>query len=222
MSNCLYPLPLKDFFPIQYHNDSDMLVLIDYIEKFVLNCISSIQSISHSQDVYRCPVEFLDLIGYYLNAGIIEIDTPHIKRLKILGAIQSHKYRGSWLNDIKPKIDLYTGYNASLYSKLDDDDSIELANVSSDPIYYGWSMEGANHEDFDFGTWEIANFQEYVLAGLMDINLHEEIHTPVLTNEQIQLLKELIEEDGIPAYFIIRLGYEDVDGVFIIYDGGIL
>jgi len=222
----ILPIPARDYIPDMYlenyNEDEGLKALCGYIDKFISDNLKDISGISDLQDVFKCPAKYLDYLGYWVNAGIKSIDSEHTKRSKIYYAITTHKRRSTWNYDAKLRIDAITGYDARIYSTIDSDDSIELANETTDPDYY-WSTESANDgTDDELGTWELGTFSEVVITGIVCINCHYGVHTAVLTADEINEIKSELTEDVVPAYFEVQLGYLNASGQFIIYNNGVI
>ncbi len=174
--------------------------------------------------VERVPRSLIEEWGYYLNAGIRNIDSDFTKRRKIYDAVRTHKNRGTWNFDAKLRIDSITGYSAIIYKITDSDDCIEMAGLDNEPAEYYWSTESSGDpvSDEDLGTWEIGLFTEPVVSGNIYINCHEGVYTPELTADQIRQIIDNLVTDIVPAYMKVFLGYRNSSGGFIQYSGGII
>jgi hypothetical protein len=142
----------------------------------------------------------LDNLGQYFGAGLLNSDSDQTKRIKIQYAVRSQRNRSLWLDDIKIQIDAITGHSSSLYNIVNNDDSIEVGYLATDPDYY-WSTEGGYVTTSDLlGTWEVGSYDEYVIAGNVYIDLGY-----VASSGDLDLIENSIQT--FPAYFQIFLGF---------------
>ena len=169
------------------------------------------------------PAIFLDELGYMLNANLLNLDTERVKRQKIQNAIQQQKLRGSWKYDAKLRIDRIVGYNSKLHEVLETSEWIQYGgNESSDLVVKYWGTIGTDGIDMNTGLDLWISGQELQLAGNIPIDCHYGIHISTLTASQISDIVLEIENDVVPAYMRVFLGYVDVSGNFITYTNGII
>lgn len=221
----MLPLPFEEFIPKQLSEDIDDKgqAFIDKVDSLIREMSDEILEMYWFKLAERCPSDFLEELGFWLNAGLFQTDSELTKRRKIKEAVVGHKRRGSWNNDAKPKVDSITGYDAAIFRSVDSDDSIEMGQLSTEDDTLYWSTEsGKDGSDDDLGTWEVGDFTEYVVAGNISIDCHEGVHTAVLTSAQIEQIVVELEFDIVPGYMDIYLGYIDTTGAFIVYSGGII
>jgi len=159
----------------------------------------------------RIPAAFLDNLGYYLNAGIQPQDSDTEKRQKIVRAVQSHKRRGSFNLDAKPKIDLICGGNSVIIRSFDKDDWILVGDGLTPTAYY-WTAMGADGIDDDLGISLIGDGMEIEVAGNIYIDVD---NNSLSVADQARL--ELEMQDIVSAYMYIHFGYVNLSGHFIEY-----
>jgi len=222
----MFPYPFEKFVPDILRNNltAKGQAFIDKHDEYILAWIEELKELYFANKLpERIPLDFLEEMGYFLNAGLMQTDTETIKRKKIADAVKSHKLRGTWNDDAKIRIDNITGYNAAIFVATQSDDSIEMGQTSSEDATVYWSTEsGYDGADDSLGTWEIGDFTEYVIAGNVYIDCHEGVNTAVLTSDQIEQIVVELEFDVVPAYMKVYLGYINTLGQFIVYTGGII
>lgn len=220
----MLPLPIENYIPklLTDNIDDRGQAFIDKINSLIINILDDIMEMQYFKLPERCPSVFIDELGYLLNAGIINTDTDRIKRNKIKNAVRSHRNRGLWQDDAKLRIDNITGYSAKIFRSIDSDDSILMAKQAADPDRYWMTLSAKDGSDDNLGIWLIGDFTEYVIAGNISIDCHDGIHTAVLTAAQIFQIKVEIQDDVVPAYCAVYLGYVNASGQFIVYSGGII
>lgn len=138
--------------------------------------------------------DYLDEIGYLLNAGIRPGDSVRTKKQKIFGAIASHKKRGSWSRDAKPRIDAITGLSSYIVTAEDNDSWIQLGNTGDDSSSIDNGIFGGEAVD-DGGMLLIGAGDELQQKGVVRIHLGGLVTPELLAKVQEELI------DIQPAYF---------------------
>jgi hypothetical protein len=216
----LLPIPFIDHIPRAYTREANAAItqMCDLADDHIEAWFEDAKNIPHLLDVERCPARFLNRLGNLLNAGIINSDSETMKRRKIYAAIRTHKIRGSWENDAKNRIMAVISYTPVIIRSYDTDDWILCGDgfVDSDDNY--WATLGDDGEDDSLGMYLTGDGEEIVETGNIYIDLHEGVHTEVLTAAQVAEIVEQLASDVVPAYLKIHLGYIDGSGAFIHYD----
>jgi len=221
----MLPIPFSKYIPKLFRDNqqAETTAMCDKADVNLQAWLNDVVALQYLPDADRCPYDGLKYLDAMLLAGVRSEDSNRQKRVKVLVAVSTHKSRGTWQFDAKLRIDAISGYEADFYRLSDIDDSIEMAGLSYEPLDSWWSTESAYEEsDGDLGTWEIGSFVEPVIAGNIYIDCHSGVHTPVLSTEVIQQIVSNIENDIVPAYVRIFLGYRDTTGGFVTYSGGII
>jgi hypothetical protein len=213
------PIPFKKYIPKLFHSDSKSDSLANKAEEHILEWFKDAMDI---QRIYR-PDETKSIILPYLNnylfAGISTGDDETTRRKKIRDAIPTHQIRTLWDDQVKGGIEAITGTTPLLYgvSIADSDDWIELGNLSTDPVTY-WGTEGIDDgTDTKLGKLELGLGLEVEIAG----NIYIDLVDSGLTPTEIQSVRDYLEDDKDPAYYIIHLGYVS-GGVWTDYPNGII
>lgn len=217
----LLPIPLEEFIPkLLTLNPSDAgQALLDFWDEKYQELSDEIMEMYWFKLPERCPAKFLNELGYWLSAGILEVDSEMTKRLKIKSAVETHKIRGSWINDAKNRIDSITGYSAVIYSSPGQDDWI-MVGEDSEPVNYYTASLGVDGIDDDLGISLIGAGDELVVGGNVYINCHEGVYTAVLTSDEIENIVLQLRTDVLPCYMRIILGYADSSNQFNEYPNG--
>lgn len=167
-------------------------------------------------DPARCPSKLLNTLGEFLNAGILADDDDATKRKKIGTAVESHKRRGSFVFDAKPKIDAIAGGDSSIFQIIGTDEWIIVGDGLTPTAFY-WAALGVDNVDLDLGiTISGREENDLTLAG----NIAIDVDNSGLTADEVEQIK-LELADVAPAYYRVLLGYV-VAGSFIIYANGII
>jgi len=203
-------------------DDPSGQALVDFWDNITDTIKDEILELYYVKRPERIPSRWLNILGEYLSADLLNIDSDFTKRYKILKSIETHKKRGTWIDDAKNRIDAVTSLDAAIFHAQDSDDSIELGQQLNDPDFY-WSTEGAQDGvDDKLGTWEVGDFTEYVITGNVYIDCHSGINVSTLTADQISKIVMNLETDVAPAYMRVYLGYVNATGQFIKYAGGVI
>jgi hypothetical protein len=215
------PIPSLQYIPKVYRDNptAGTLALTNKIDSNLIAWRKEIIELGWITSAVKCPAMFLDEIGYMFNSAITPTDSETTKRKKIFYAIQNNQLRGTWLYSAKVIIDAITGYNAQQYTIQSADDWIMTGDGMIEVDNPDWSILGGDVV-FDDGFSLIGDGTEIELWGNIYIDLHYGIHTAVLTADQIIQIVTAIQDDIVPAYFRIYLGYVPVAGGFQVYTGG--
>ena len=212
----LLPTPFEDFVPKMLRQildeSQDGQALVDKMNEYIDNWSKDILEMQFLKMSERCPSDFLDVLGNYINAGIKEFDSETIKRIKIATAVQGHKKRGTWNSDAKIKIDVIAGGDSQIIRAIDSADWILLAGESDDPDNY-WATLGVDGIDDNLGIDLSGDFTEITEAG----NIYIDTDNDSLTSDQIDQIVIELQDDIVPAYMRIYLGYVDGTGSFVLY-----
>lgn len=223
MANNGLPTPFEDFIPKFFKESLNQAGqnMASKIDTHLAAWLLDIKKIEWIRRPEQIPAEFLDIMGSFLAAGIEPQDTETQKRKKIYNAVNSHKLRGVFNDDVKPIIDAIAGDSARILgnSFFDSDEWILVGDgvVISDPSVY-WASMGADGIDTDLGIALIGDGTEIKIAGNIYIDCHENINVSTLTADQVAQIKLDLEGKRVPAYYKVFLGYVDVSGNFQIYD----
>jgi len=217
----MLPTPSIDYIPKLNRENVDVgwTALTNKIDSLLGTWGNDVKNIFDILDPARCPAILLQELNYLLSAGFREEDTDAQKRQKIYNAIATHKIRGTWTTDAKIRIDTITGYDATIFRAIDSDDWIWLAKETTDPDYYWATWQPKDGSDDDLGCWlvRLADPVAYVVAGYISIDCHQGVNVQTLTEATIDKIHDELVDDVVPAYMIIRLGYVNATGQFIVY-----
>jgi hypothetical protein len=217
------PVPFLDNIPRIHREYSDptTIALCDKADLSIEDWLSDLKGLQLLLNPDQCPAQFLNQLGNFINAGIVETDTDQQKRQKIYYAIVTQKKRGEWISDAKIKIDTIVMDSARLWSGVLSDDWILCGDgIVEGTTYY--AALGTDGVDTGLGVSLIGDGTEMEIAGNIYIDCHQNYHTAILTAAQVAQIIYELEYDIVPAYFIIYLGYVDVSGIFQVYSGGII
>ena len=214
----LLPIPVQDYVPKMLLGNvtTSGQALIDYYDEKYLALEKEIFEIFWFRLLERCPANFLDEWGALLSADLKQTDSDYTKRKKIQTAIETHKVRGSWVNDAKNRIDAITGLDAEIYSSPGQDDWI-MVGEDTEPVGYYTAILGADGIDLGFGISLAGEGDELVISGNIYIDCHHGVNVATLTADQIAEIIYQIQDDVAPAYMRIVLGYINVGLQFIEY-----
>lgn len=207
----MLPIPFVNYIPIFYKRDAKLIAFADKVDSILEGLRSDTIGLNDIIDPMKAPVVTLDYLGDYFNAGINVFDNEKVKRVKIATAIQSHKKRGSFNFDAKPKIDAIAGGDSQILKTFGADDWILVGDGLTPGAYY-WSALGADGIDDDLGIMLVGSGDELIIAG----NIYIDVDNDSLTAEE-QLRIRLEMEDIAPAYFLVHIGYVDISGTFVEY-----
>jgi phage tail-like protein len=213
----MLPIPSINYIPKIYRdaNQSEMIALTNKIDDYVEYLFSDAMGLTDLLDPDKCPSNFLNNLGDYINAGILNSDSETTKRIKIYEAVATHKKRGSWVNHVKIIIDAITGYDARIFRGTDFDDWI----LCGDGVIEAGSSFAILGGDgtAPYGMLLVGDGTEVVVKGNVYVDCHYGIYTAVLTAGQIAELILQLQNDIVPAYMNVYLGYIDAGGAFALY-----
>jgi len=198
----MLPVPARDFTPKIFKSTPDLLALQAKLDKFNLGWKKDVLTFLQFFDPVKAPSVILDELGYYFNAGIKASDNEDTKRKKIARAVATHKKLGEWANDIKIRIDDITGLNTLLFNDIGGDHFIICDGGTTPPFAaYYWSAIGNDEIDTNLGP-TIDGGESAGNAWNVFIDFTANISAP-----QLAAVIAIFEEDFIPAYLVIHLGY---------------
>ena len=148
--------------------DDSGQALIDWLNTNIALWKNDIMEMRYLKVADRMPTKFLGLMNQYLEAGFIAGDSEDVKRKKIYNAIQQHKFRGTWENNVKILLDGITGYISSLYTD-DDWDSLWFGDGTEDSTSY-WNTWAGDGIDDDLGKLLVGD-DENNIYGIVYIDL---------------------------------------------------
>ena len=165
-------------------------------------------------DPVKCPYLLLDELGYMLGAGIIAGDSSDVKRHKCAVAISGHKNLGTWLYDIKPKIDAISGYSATILSFTGDVTAWILMGSATDRSGTNWGILGADGTAITYGMDLVGEGAEVNTPGVTLVDVGTSGLSAAQVSEIVTTIAPLV-----PAYFRLILGYL-TGTTFTAYSGG--
>jgi hypothetical protein len=200
-------IDLDKVIPEIFNRDDKLIAFREKMDSIMTDLENDTLGLNDIIDPFKCPPNILSYLGDYLSAGIVENDSEAVKRNKIATAVASHKKRGSFVFDVKPKIDIIAGGDSAIYTGVGGDDWI-IPGDGMTPTDFYWSALGADGIDDDLGISLIGAGDEVEIAGVIWIDCDNNF----LEWEDLESIKLSIE-DSIPAYYIVVLG-SIVDGIF--------
>jgi len=204
----MFPLPFINYIPQFYERDTKLQAFSDKMDEIIQSIKDDILGLNKFINPMAAPSIILDKLGYFLNSGIQPYDDDNTKRIKIATAVQSHKSRGSFVNDAKPKIDAIAGGDSQIINAIGVDDWILVGDGLTPSSYY-WAAMGADGIDDELGISLIGAGDEIEVAG----NIYIDVDNAALTaDEQDRIRLEMI--DVVPAYYYVHIGYVDGAGQF--------
>ena len=227
MNPHILPVPFLDNIPkvlreeIADGNANDGQALCDYMDTFIDECDDLVTEFGFIQTPERCPSQFLNELGYMINANIVSTDTDTQKRQKIQYAIANRQTKGSFTGFLKALIDAITGYSSSMWTDLTENWWVEMdpsdgvwSTISAGKVTtpYDWGIEGSPGGSHN-GLWELATGLEVFAPGNLYINLGDGgVLGSTIINEVIALLQSY----AYIAYMIINIGWVS-NNLFTIY-----
>lgn len=209
------------YFPKLYQEDTKAIALAAFLDKYIDYWKDDVKNIKRLIRPDECPATLLDELGYFVNAGIQNIDSETAKREKIYGAIEGHKYRSTFIYDVKIKIDSITGLNSAIISnQTNNGDWIMMTGESFEPPVTYWATMMDNYTDIKYGLDLFGDGTEFGVWGNIYINCHVGIFVSTLTAAQIQQIRDTIIIDNLPAYFYVYLSYINTSGFITVYPNG--
>jgi len=212
----MLPYPVSDHVPKILRDvlssSPDGQALVDKLDEYILEWSDEILEMQYFKLPERCPAKLLNELGYMVGANILSDDSERTKRIKIYSAIAGHKLRGSWTQDAKKKIDAIALGDSQIFSPTTTADWVLLGGESSEPDNY-WSSMGVDGIDDLLGIDLLGGFDEATEPG----NIYIDVDNDSLTAAEVDKLVLELEEDVVPSYFRVVLGYLDGGGNFIEY-----
>ena len=204
----MLPLPFENHIPylLRENMDDKGQAFVDKVDSLIEEISQEVLEMYWFKVPYRAPADFLNELGAYINANITPTDSERTKRSKIENAVKGHKLRGTWEDDAKLRIDAITSLDAVIIQSVGSDDWILVGDGLTPSTHY-WATMGADGIDLDLGLSLIGAGDEIEVAGNIYINLHDGVTTPVLTQAQVDAVVFEIDEDVVPAYYRVHLGY---------------
>jgi len=196
------PIPAIDHLPRIFRDDPKATSLSNMMDSHIILWRDETLGLDELLDPIRCPGVLLDVFGEYVNAGILGSDSEDTKRKKIATAIQGHKLAGTWIHDIKPKIDVIAGGDSTIVKATPDSADWIILGDGNAPATYYWSSLGADGIDDFLGIDLYGDGYEVGVQG----NIYINVDNAALTAEEQADIVILFEIYG-PAYFYIHIGY---------------
>lgn len=198
----MLPYPFEKYIPKIFTRTADLLALAAKVDKWLVQWKKDVLGFETFADPVRAPAVILDETGYHLAAGIKGFDDDDTKRKKIANAISTHRKLGRWTVDIKIRIDAITGLNTLLYSNEGGDQFIFCDGGATPPqsAFY-WAALGVDGLDNNLGP-VLDDGTLFGNPGHVYIDF-----TAAIPSGQLDDVKAIFEDDFIPAYLVIHLGY---------------
>lgn len=209
----MLPIPFINYIPSFYKRDDKLIAFANKMDGILTYLKEDTLGINTLIDPLKISQLLLDELGYHLNAGINEEDSDYEKRSKVRYAIQSHKNRGLWKLDVKPKIDNVAGGNSSLYGSAEEG-TWRLIGDGTQPSNYLQASLGGDGINTEWGLRLGGSGFDMWDKGIVRIDTDNS----TLTFNEVEQIKLNIF-DSVPAYFRVFLGYIS-SGVFVSYDNG--
>lgn len=212
--------------------DASGQALIDYVNDLIEDIKEECLGLAKLQTADEAPASLLDNLGYTYAAELSQKDTETQKRVKILLAVQGHKFRGTWSFDIKPKVDNESGLDATLFKNEDNRKRCWYGTGGEYKGYY-WAGE---FTAINGKTWFGNN--EVELAGVVYIDIgsiimiYTDSNAVIYTNSagviynkasyasdySAGFLQNIVNaiKNNIPAYFKVYIGFSNGSNKFTI------
>jgi phage tail-like protein len=207
----MIPESIETYIPRFYKRDTKLLAFINKFDSIIADLKNDTLGLNDLIDPMKIPANLIIELGTLLNAGIKDQDSETERRIKVANAVSSHKRRGSFSLDAKPKIDLICGGDSQIFRSFDKDDWILVGDGLTPSAYY-WAAMGSDGIDDDLGISLIGEGLEIEVAG----NIYIDVDNSTLSAAD-QARLELEMEDIVPAYMYVHFGYLNVSGQFIEY-----
>lgn len=169
----LMPYPFSEYIPKllkdKLSSSAGGTAFVNKMDEYMLAWQAETINVAFLKTVDRCPTNFLDEMNAYLEADFKPFDSERVKRQKIYNAVQGHKLRSLWDDDVKIRIDNITGESASLYELPGSDDYIFTGDgvVSVGTKYSTFGGDGINT---DLGCLMTGGIEPNI-AGIVYIDL---------------------------------------------------
>ncbi len=206
-------IPFEKYIPKFFTRDNKLLAMSNKIDENLISWKTDVIGLKNNINPVMIDSKYINELGYLVNAGILPQDSDFTKRNKVATAIKTHKNRGTWIDDVKLKIDASVGEDSKLVSIVGSDEWI-MSGDGGTPTSYFWSILGGDGITDDYGIRLIGESTEEIFKGVVLID----VDSSTLTADEVENLKLNIE-DSVPAYFIIYLGYIS-GGSFVKYSNG--
>jgi hypothetical protein len=195
-------LPFEKYIPriLQENIDNYGQALIDYMNDLLEAIKKETVDLKYFYTIELIPPNFLKTLGEQLISDISDDDTDRQKRVKILYGIKNRKFRSTWQDDAKIRIDNITGLDSSLLTSPGLDDFVICGDGLTPPAYY-WAAVGCDGIDTGLGISVIGEGVEIEILGNIYIDVGGFISVSIV-NQIINNIKNIV-----PAYFRIMLGY---------------
>lgn len=195
-------LPFEKYIPkvLQENMDAYGQALVDYMNDLLEIIKEETIGLKYFYTIELVSENFLKTIGTQLTADILDDDTDRQKRVKILYGMKNRKFRSTWQDDAKIRIDNITGLDSVLLTSPGLDDFIICGDGLCPSAYY-WSAVGVDGIDDDLGISIVGEGDEIEVLGNIYIDIGGLISAAIIT-QVIENIKTIV-----PAYFRIILGY---------------
>ena len=213
----MIPSDIIKHFPKIYQDkgEASMTALASALNTQISGLTDDVFGIGLILNPIRCPSVILDELGYMFAAGILPFDSEDTKRKKIYYAVQNHRNRTLFNDDVKIIIDTYVGGDCSLFSTVGYDDWI-CCGKGDEPAGYYWAGCGGKDASLGYGILMYGKGTEPGIKG----NIYIDVDSSTLTATEVEEIKTALI-DHVAAYFRYFLGYVTA-GVFTTYANGII
>lgn len=216
----LIPKPIINFFPKLFQDDSKAQALANKMDAQLAQWFADILNIKALARPEEIPPALVTELDFLLSGNGQTNDTDTQRRQKVQSAVSRHKRRGTWAYDVKPTLDIITGYDSRVWGGQFSDDWILCGDgITESPTNY-WASMGVDGIDDQLGIGLIGDGTEWEVNGNIYINLHYGYYTAILSNATILNIVSQIKDEVVPAYFRVYLGYVNVSGQFVVYPNG--
>lgn len=216
----LIPRLLIKFFPKLFQEDVKAIALANKMDSILTEWISDLINIKSLARPEEIPANLISELDFLLSANCQPNDTDTQRRIKVQTAVSRHKRRGTWVYDAKITIDLITGYDSRIWGGQYSDDWILCGDGVTGTSSDYWGSMGVDGVDDNLGLALIGDGTEWEVKGNVYINLHYGHYTAILSSDIIAEIITQIQDEVVPAYFRVYLGYIDVSGKFNLYPNG--
>lgn len=168
----MLPRPFERYIPEFFIRDGKLTALSSKTDTHLDEWTEDVFCLEKIIDPVMMPEYLLDDVGTYLNAGLLNTDTERIKRQKIWNAVKNHRFRGTWVFDVKPTIDIIIGGDSQIFGSADNSDFILLGQEEGDPDFF-WGTMGIDGINDELGIDLVGDGTELTATGiiLIDIDL---------------------------------------------------
>lgn len=203
----MLPIPARQYIPKAYRDTPALQALAAKMDVFFEQLQVDATESGQFLNIDRVPAVALNALGNMLEAGLLRSDTERTKRQKIASAVESHKNRGTWKFDVKPKVDIVAGGDATLTAGVGSEAWVIVGDGRT-PASYDWALIGGDGVN-EWGLGLLGNSLEPEVLG----NVYIDVDDPGITEAQLDDI-ELTIADSIPAYFTIFLTWKGYAEVF--------